>query len=83
MAEELTNCGKGPTREDEAFIFRSGKSCVSAYFSSSIVTATSPFADNRTFFTDVLPGRDDPIGAPGGARKVGPIGVDTPMVANR
>jgi hypothetical protein len=30
----------------------------------------------------VLPGRDAPIGAPGGARKVGEIGVDTPLVAD-
>jgi len=37
--------------------------------------------DNRRFFTEVLPGRDAPIGAPGGARKVGEVGVDTPLVA--
>jgi NAD-dependent dihydropyrimidine dehydrogenase PreA subunit len=37
--------------------------------------------DNRVFFTGVLPGRDAPIGAPGGARLVGPLGVDTPLVA--
>jgi NAD-dependent dihydropyrimidine dehydrogenase PreA subunit len=37
--------------------------------------------DNRRFFTEPLPGRDAPIGAPGGAHKTGPIGVDTPMVA--
>ncbi|WP_040699011.1 ferredoxin [Nocardia vinacea] len=39
--------------------------------------------DNRIFFTDLLPGRDEPLGAPGGAQKTGPIGIDTPMVANR
>jgi NAD-dependent dihydropyrimidine dehydrogenase PreA subunit len=39
--------------------------------------------DNRRFFTDVLPGRDDPIGAPGGSHTTGSIGVDTPMVAAR
>jgi NAD-dependent dihydropyrimidine dehydrogenase PreA subunit len=37
--------------------------------------------DNRVFFTGVLPGRDAPIGAPGGAHLVGPVGVDTPLVA--
>jgi NAD-dependent dihydropyrimidine dehydrogenase PreA subunit len=37
--------------------------------------------DNRRFFTDVLPGRDAPLGAPGGAHTTGPIGVDTPLVA--
>lgn len=39
--------------------------------------------DNRRFFTEPLPGRDESLGAPGGAHKVGPIGVDTPMVAER
>jgi NAD-dependent dihydropyrimidine dehydrogenase PreA subunit len=39
--------------------------------------------DNRRFFTEVLPGREAPIGAPGGAHKTGVIGVDTPMVADR
>ena len=37
--------------------------------------------DNRQFFLEVLPGRDAPLGAPGGARKVGTVGVDTPLVA--
>jgi NAD-dependent dihydropyrimidine dehydrogenase PreA subunit len=36
--------------------------------------------DNRAFFTEVLPGRDEPLGAPGGARKVGELGADTPLV---
>ena len=31
----------------------------------------------------VLPGRDAPLGSPGGARKVGEIGVDTELVAER
>ncbi len=38
-------------------------------------------ADNKRFFTDPLPGRDEPLGAPGGARKVGAVGVDTELVA--
>ena len=37
--------------------------------------------DNRSFFVEVLPGREAPLGAPGGARKVGEVGVDTPLVA--
>ena len=37
--------------------------------------------DNRRFFLEPLPGRDAPLGSPGGARKVGPLGVDTPLVA--
>jgi NAD-dependent dihydropyrimidine dehydrogenase PreA subunit len=38
-------------------------------------------ADNAAFFTDVLPGRDQPLGSPGGAAKLGKLGVDTPLVA--
>jgi NAD-dependent dihydropyrimidine dehydrogenase PreA subunit len=37
--------------------------------------------DNADFFYQPLPGRDAPLGNPGGARKTGPIGVDTPLVA--
>ena len=37
--------------------------------------------DNAAFFSEVLPGRQAPLGAPGGADGVGPIGVATPMVA--
>ena len=36
--------------------------------------------DNRAFFTEVLLGREAPLGAPGGARKVGDLGVDTDLV---
>ncbi len=36
--------------------------------------------DNRRFFTEILDGREEPLGAPGGSRKTGPIGVDTPLV---
>ncbi|TFV54559.1 ferredoxin family protein [Mycobacterium sp. PS03-16] len=38
-------------------------------------------ADNAAFFTEVLPGRDAPLGTPGGAAAVGRLGVDTPLVA--
>ena len=37
--------------------------------------------DNAAFFRTVLPGRDEPLGNPGGADAVGRVGVDTPMVA--
>ena len=40
-------------------------------------------ADNAAFFTEVLPGRDAPLGCPGGAAQLGPVGVDTPLVAAR
>lgn len=39
--------------------------------------------DNVRFFTEVLPGRDVPLGAPGGSHSTGPIGVDTPFVAGQ
>jgi NAD-dependent dihydropyrimidine dehydrogenase PreA subunit len=38
-------------------------------------------ANNKEFFTSVLPGRDEPLGTPGGSHKTGPVGIDTPMVA--
>ncbi|NKQ55469.1 4Fe-4S binding protein [Amycolatopsis sp. K13G38] len=38
-------------------------------------------ADSERFFNEPLPGRDESIGAPGGAAVVGPIGVDTELVA--
>lgn len=38
-------------------------------------------ADNAAFFDGVLPGRGAPLGSPGGAAAVGPVGVDTPLVA--
>ena len=37
--------------------------------------------DSRAFFADVLPGRDAPLGNPGGAHAVGKVGVDTELVA--
>lgn len=37
--------------------------------------------DNARFFHEPLPGRDDPLGSPGGATRLGPLGVDTPKVA--
>ena len=37
-------------------------------------------ADNARFFTQLLPGRDGPIGDPGGARVTGVVGVDTAFV---
>jgi NAD-dependent dihydropyrimidine dehydrogenase PreA subunit len=38
-------------------------------------------ADNSVFFGTLLPGRDAPLGRPGGAQDVGPTGADTPLVA--
>jgi Ferredoxin len=36
--------------------------------------------DNARFFTETLPDRPAPLANPGGASKVGPTGVDTPLV---
>jgi NAD-dependent dihydropyrimidine dehydrogenase PreA subunit len=36
--------------------------------------------DNAAFFDNVLPGRDAPLGSPGGTGGVSPVGVDTPLV---
>lgn len=40
-------------------------------------------ADSRAFFELPLPGRDAALGNPGGAARLGEIGVDTPLVAGR
>jgi NAD-dependent dihydropyrimidine dehydrogenase PreA subunit len=40
-------------------------------------------ADNAAFFNETLPGRDAPLGSPGGAAKLGALGVDTPLVAGQ
>ena len=46
------------------------------------VSATeSLFAvDNAAFFSDLLPGRSEPLGNPGGAAKIGRVDADTPLV---
>ena len=38
-------------------------------------------AVNAAFFNETLPGREGPLGAPGGAATVGRGGVDMPLVA--
>jgi len=38
-------------------------------------------ADNEAFFTMPVPGRENGLGAPGGAAKLGPIDADAPVVA--
>ena len=38
-------------------------------------------ADNARFFTVPLPGRDRPLGNPGGSAATGPLGVDTELAA--
>ncbi|MEU7853233.1 ferredoxin family protein [Nonomuraea sp. NPDC049141] len=43
-------------------------------------TRTLFLQDSKAFFTEVLPGRDEPLGNPGGARKVGDLDTDTSLV---
>jgi NAD-dependent dihydropyrimidine dehydrogenase PreA subunit len=43
-------------------------------------TARVHQGDNARFFTEVLPGREAPLGTPMGSRRVGPVGVDTELV---
>jgi NAD-dependent dihydropyrimidine dehydrogenase PreA subunit len=53
------------------------------YYEDDLPEDLQPYlADNETFFTDRLPGRAEPLGSPGGAAKMGRIGVDTPLVAD-
>ncbi len=52
------------------------------YYEDDLPEELKPYlADNEAFFAETLPGRDAPLGSPGGAAKVGPLGVDTPLVA--
>jgi len=37
--------------------------------------------ENARFFAEPLSGRDEPLGSPGGAAKLGVVGADTPFVA--
>jgi ferredoxin len=38
--------------------------------------------DNARFFTEVLPGRTEPLDSPGGAGSVGTVGADTALTAS-
>ena len=53
------------------------------YYEDDLPESLVPYRDdNAGFFADVLPGRDEAIGSPGGAGRFGPAGVDTPLVAS-
>jgi NAD-dependent dihydropyrimidine dehydrogenase PreA subunit len=39
--------------------------------------------DDARFFSEPLPGRDEALGAPGGAASVGAVGIDTELVAGQ
>lgn len=52
------------------------------YYEDDLPDDLEPYAaDNSRFFTETLPGLDEPLGSPGGADRTGVIGVDTELVA--
>jgi NAD-dependent dihydropyrimidine dehydrogenase PreA subunit len=54
------------------------------YYEDDLPETLQPYKDdNARFFTEQLPGHDSPLGAPGGAAKLGPVGADTGLVAAR
>jgi NAD-dependent dihydropyrimidine dehydrogenase PreA subunit len=54
------------------------------YYEDDVPDSTiSSIQDNADFFELVLPGRSEPLGTPMGAKRIGPVGVDTPLVAAR
>ena len=53
------------------------------YYEDDLPEDLQPYqADNVAFFFETLPGRNEPLASPGGAAKVGPLGVDAPLVAS-
>jgi NAD-dependent dihydropyrimidine dehydrogenase PreA subunit len=52
------------------------------YYEDDVPEQWTAFTDdNAAFFAEVLPGRTEPLGSPGGAAKLGRLGTDTPLVA--
>lgn len=52
------------------------------FYEDDLPVEFAPYlADNEAFFADALPGHEEPLLSPGGAAKVGPLGVDTPLVS--
>lgn len=52
------------------------------YYEDDLPVALGAYlADNERFFTETLPGRDTPLGSPGGAAKLGALSADTALVA--
>ena len=52
------------------------------YYEDDLPDHWAPYLDdNATFFTQTLPGREVPLGSPGGAARLGALAVDTPLVA--
>lgn len=53
------------------------------YYEDDLPTLLQPYrVDNGRFFSEILAGRTEPLGSPGGAAKIGHLGVDTALVAS-
>lgn len=53
------------------------------YYEGDLPDLLKPYQqDNARFFDEPLRGRDEPLGTPGGAAKLGALGVDTELVAS-
>ncbi|CCG05674.1 ferredoxin [Blastococcus saxobsidens] len=53
-----------------------------SYYEDDLPKSLVPFLqDNARFFAEPLPGREAPLGSPGGAAKTGVVGADTELVA--
>ncbi|OMB95005.1 ferredoxin [Mycobacterium sp. NS-7484] len=53
------------------------------YYEDDLPDDLVPYQDdNAAFFAETLPGRDAPLGSPGGAAKLGPVDADAPLVAS-
>ena len=53
------------------------------FYEDDVPAQWAPFTnDNARFFAEPLPGQSPPLNSPGGAAKLGRIGVDTPLVAD-
>ena len=52
------------------------------YYEDDLRAPLQPYlVDNERFFAKTLPGRDGPLGSPGGAAQLGSLDLDTEMVA--
>ena len=52
------------------------------YYEDDLPAELEPYRDdNARFFAEPLPGREEPLGSPGGASRAGVIGADTELVA--
>jgi len=52
------------------------------YYEDDLPDDLQPYKDdNARFFNEPLPGREQPLGSPGGAAKLGVVGADTELVA--